>query len=245
MTRKNTNAFLFLKKINIFDVLFLISFLTSIIMSFTMEREKLLYISPIVVLTILIKYLSVTKQKANLLFVIALFALIAINFLTFYSFQKYFVLITMLTCFYLIIYSLILKKYLNKSNIKKILSLSVLIGCLLIGYIIFSVIDLILNHIPNYSVIYVFLCASSLFIYVVIFSRIYLNNNYDNTIIIFASGIASLFNIGLSPINEYYFYNKTFTILILICHYLSIYLFMKFISETNSKDKKNIEETYF
>ncbi len=214
-------------------------------MSITMEKEKLLYISPIVVVTILIKYISTVKKNANPLFIIVLLMLIVLNYLAIYSFEKYFAIITLITCAYLVLYSVILKKYIYKFHLKRIISLSVIIGCLLVGYIIYSVIDLILSYIPEFTTLYVLLCAACLFIYAAISATIYLNNNYNNTVIILASCIATIFNIAISPINEFYFYNRTFTVLILTSHFLSIYLFMKFISETNPEDKKDIDANYF
>ncbi|APY01050.1 hypothetical protein CLV86_0706 [Lacinutrix venerupis] len=245
MTDKNINALSILKKANIFDVLFFATFITCIVFSILKERAELIYISPIVVVTILLKYISLTKKNANVLFIITLLSQIIANYLSFYSFQDYFTVISSLTGFYLLLYCIILRKYLHKIDLKKLITLSVIIGCLLVGYVIYSVVSLIISYIPNHNIIYVLICATCLFIYVIIFARIFLNNNYENTGLIFASGIASLFSISLSPINEYFFYSKTFTVLILICHYLSIYLFMKFISETNAEDKKIIDKKYF
>jgi hypothetical protein len=246
MKAKKTSAFSFIKKSNIFDILFFVVFFTAIIMSITLTVKKdMIYISPIVILAISVKYLSVTKKKADPFFLLALLAFLGLNILSFYSFNKYFNAISLLTSGYLILFTVILKKYLVKSRLKSFLSLSVIIGFFLVGYIIYAVVDLLIGQIPNSNLIYVFICALCLFIYAATFAMIYISDNYSNGTVLLASGVATIFNLGLSPINEYFLYNQTFTVLILICHYMSLYLFMRFISTTKVIDTKDVKRKYF
>ena len=246
MTSKKFDILRFVKKRNIFDTLFFITFFTAITMSITLTVKKdMIYISPFVILAILAKYLSVTKRKPNPLFLLAILAFLGLNILSFYSFNEYFNTISLLTSAYLILFTLILKKYLLKSKLKSFLSLSVIIGFFLVTYIIYSVVDLLIDQIHNSNVIFMLICALCLFIYAITFAMIYVSDNYANGTVLLTSGVATIFNLGLSPINEYFLYNQTFTVLILICHYMSLYLFMRFITTTKVKDTKDIKRNYF
>ncbi|MEP3836892.1 MAG: hypothetical protein ABJM36_04560 [Algibacter sp.] len=200
-----------------------------------MERKMLLYTSPVVIVTMLLKYINLTKYKADPLFLLALIAIFCVNFISFYGYSNYFRTLTLLTCSYLLLYCLILKKYIVKS--KYSISVSVSIGSLLVVYIIYSVVTLLMDYIQRSNLFYMILCASCLLIYTLVIAKIYVKNNYQHGTLLLASGILSIFHIGLSPINEYFFYNKTFTILIIISHFVSVYLFMMFITETTPKQK--------
>ena len=245
MVKKKSDSFRLLNIAVIVNILFFVSFITAIVISITMEKKDLIYICPIVILTILLKYISLTKRKADPLFIIVILAFIGINILTFYSFKHFFVSIALLTAGYLLLYTLILKKYLNKSKLKSILSLSVLIGTLLVGYIIYAVVDLLIGHVPDQKLFFVFLVAVCLFIYAITFAVIYINDNYANGTILLTSGVCTIFNLGLAPINEYFLYNKTFTVLLIISHLLSLYLFMIFISKTKVSDGEDVKIDYF
>ncbi|AUC76548.1 MULTISPECIES: hypothetical protein [unclassified Olleya] len=245
MTKNKLKSLFFLKKCNVFDVFFFITFLTSLIITITLEKEDLLYSSPLVIVSIILKYVTNRHKKSEPLFLLAMLAFLCINILTFYSFHDYFNIISLLTSGYLILFTLLLKKYLIKSKLKSLLSLSVIIGIALVGYLIYAVVDLLIGQIPDNNLIFVFVCALCLFIYAFTFAVIYINDNYANGIILLTSGIATIFNLGLSPINEYFFYTRTFTVVILICHYMSLYLFMKFITETKVIEAKDIKPNYF
>lgn len=245
MVKKKLDSFRLLNITVVVNILFFVSFITSIVMSITMEKKDLIYICPIVIITIFLKYISLTKKEADPLFIIVILAFIGINILTFYSFKDFFVSISLLTAGYLLLYTLILRKYLNKSKLKSILSLSVLIGVLLVGYIIYAVVDLLIGHVPDHKLFFVFLVATCLFVYAITFAVIYINDNYANGTILLTSGVCTIFNLALAPINEYFFYNKTFTVLLIICHLLSLYLFMIFISKTKVSDAKEEKIDYF
>ncbi|WP_452226866.1 hypothetical protein [Lacinutrix cladophorae] len=67
---------------------------------------------------------------------------------------------------------------------------------------------------------------------------IYIKDKYNNAIILLTSGIFTFFQVCLSSINELFLYNKTFTVLIVICNVMSFYLFMVFISENKVTDNR-------
>tara|TARA_R110002020_G_scaffold17804_3_gene62316 strand:- start:46726 stop:47466 length:741 start_codon:yes stop_codon:yes gene_type:complete len=246
MSIKKLVSYKIRKNTTVFDLLFFLVFITTIILSITLkEKKNLIYISPIVILTIIIKYFSVVKKKLDPLFIIALLAFLFLNVISFYAYNKYFNTISLLTSTYLILFSLILKKYLIKSRLKSFLSLSVILGVLLVGYVIYAVVDLLIGQMPNSNMIFILICAVCLFIYSITFAIIYISDNYENATILLASGVATIFNLCLSPINEYFLYNQTFSVLILFCHYMSLYLFMKFITTTKIINPDDVKNKYF
>ncbi|MBU2938531.1 hypothetical protein KO494_03165 [Lacinutrix sp. C3R15] len=221
------------------NFLFYLSFLASIIVSITFEKKQLLYTMPLLILILLFKYLSIKKKNANPLYVIALLAVFTSTILSLLSFKEYFIWITSLTSLYLILCSLTLRKYLDKGKFKSLLHGSVIIAVIFVLYLIFAVVELVINYVPNNTQFYIFLTAFCLFIFSLTFAIIYINDNYANGTILLASGIFSIFQIALSPINEFFLYTKTFTVLIIFCHIISIFLFIKFVTETNPVEKNS------
>ncbi|WP_044397873.1 hypothetical protein [Lacinutrix sp. Hel_I_90] len=235
----------FLKNKSFLDVLFYLSFFASVMVSLFLDKKYLLYCLPVVIFIILLNYISLTKKKANLVFVFALFAVVASDSLSFYCFEDCFMWITLLTSTYLVCSTILLIKYLDKRKLKSLLSISLLIGFLLVAYLLYAILELLINYIPDHLLFFTFLCASSLAVYLITISMVYVNDNYDNGVLLLISGIFYFFQFALSPINEFLFYNRTFTVLIIIAHILSIYLFMKFIAQTKVITSRDIKENYF
>lgn len=229
----------------LYDLLFYLSFAVTILISVVMEKNTLIYFTPVVIFTLLLKYINITKGKPNYLYIIGLIAIIISDILTFKDFDKLFSWITILTSIYLICSSLILKQYLNKSKLENILFLSVLIGLLLASYIIYSVLDLLIKHLSNTNLLYTIMITFILITYVISCAIIYINDYYDNATLILTSGIFCMFHIALTPINEFIYFTQTFTVLITITHVISIYLCMKFIAETEIIKKENLKKKYF
>lgn len=245
MNIKTLFSFNVLKQKSRFDFLFYICFLATVIVSITMDSRVLRYFMPTLVFTILLKYINRTRHKSKALFIVALLAIVLSDFLTFYDYDAYFMWITILTSTYLICSTLIIRKYLNKGKLKAVLFLSVFIGFLLASYILYSVLDLIINYLPEGMLLFVLFTALCLLCFVIICAMIYVNDNYDHATFLLGSVLFNMFHMGLSPINEFISYNPTFTVLIVISHILAIYLFMKFISETKVIKAEDVKEKFF
>lgn len=230
-------------KTKVLNLLFYVSFLASILICITSEKKQLLCTMPFLIIILLLKYLSITKKKADPLYVVALIAVFISTTLSLFSFKEYFVWVASLTSLYLILCSLTLRKYLNKGKFKSLLQGSVIVGIMLVLYLILAVVELVINYIPDNNQFFIFLGAFCLFIFSLTFAVIYINDKYANGTILLASGIFTSFQIALAPINELFLFTKTFTLLIIICHIISIFLFIKFITETNPKEK-NVNNTY-
>lgn len=244
MTNKKSITVNFLKKATFFDVLFYVLFLISIVTSITLEKKHLMYMVPLVLFSIILKYISITKKNAKPLFILALIAAIISNVLSLNNFTDYFMWITISTSVYLVCCTLILKTYLYKTKLKSLLSFSAIIGFLLVSYVIYAVLELLIDYIPGNMLLFTFLCAFFLMIYVLTFAIVYINDNYSNAAVLLASGFFAIFQIALSPINELFIYSKTFTVLIIISNILSFYLFMRFIAVTKVIEAKDIKEKY-
>ncbi|WP_179319941.1 hypothetical protein [Winogradskyella helgolandensis] len=244
MTKKIEDYSHFFKKSAFIGSLFYLSFIATIVVSIYLDRTQLIYVLPIVILSIFFDYINITKKKANPLFIIALIAILASDVLSFYCFDTCFVWISTLTSVYLLCCTLSLKKYLQKGTLKSVLSFSVLVSTLLVSYILYAIVDLLIIFLPDNQLFFVFLCAFSLIIYIITLAIIYLHDNYHNSAILLASGIFTFFQITLIAINEFLYYDRTFTVLIVICHVMAIYLFMNFIAKTEVLNPADITEKF-
>lgn len=244
MTKKREVNTRFLSKAIFVDSIFYISFLATIIVSIFLEREQLAYVMPIVIFSILYKYIIITKKKANLFFVLALLAILISDMLSTYCFENCFNWVAIFASVYLICCALSLKKYLHKGKLKSVLSFSVILSATLIFYILYAIVDLLIDFLPGIQLFFVFLCVISLIIYTITVAIIYISDTYVNSTILLASSIFTFFQITLIAINEFLFFDNTFTVLIVICHIMAMYLFMNFISKTTIIKPEDIKEKF-
>jgi len=226
------------------DILFYIFFFVAVVVSLTMSQSYLMYILPLVIGSIILKYLSYKDITVSKLFLFAALLLIISDVLSLQDFFNNFIWIAILTSTYLICLILILRKYLSSAKIKSLLSVSLIIGVLLVTYILYAVLELLINNISNHLFIYTVLVALCLFLYAITFAMIYISDKYTNGPVLLASGVFNIFQMTLSSINEFFFYNRAFTVVIVICHILSIYLFMKFIAEAKVASINDMDETF-
>ena len=234
----------FLSKTIFIDSIFYMSFLAVIVVSIFLEREHLLYVMPIVIFSILYKYITITKKKSNPFFVIALLAILISDVLSSYCFESCFVWVAIFASVYLICCALSLKKYLHKGKLKSVLSFSVIVSATLIFYVIYAIVDLLIGFLPGIQLFFVILCAVSLIIYTLTVAIIYIRDTYDKSTILLAYSIFTFFQITLIAVNEFLFYDKTFTVLAVSCHVMAMYLFMNFIAKTTIIKPEDIKEKF-
>ena len=233
-----------LQKLKWYHIGVYLTCIASILVSIFMDKDNLVYILPVAVLAIGVKHVILRKKKYSRLYCVVILLIATSDILTFTGFQEYFSEITLITMLALFLSSMILLKYIDKIKLQPFKSLSTIIGVCFVGYIIYAVLELLIDYIPENSFFYIFLCASALLVFTGIIAIIYTNDNYTNGVNLFISVIFTFFQIALSPINELFYYNRTFTVLIVICHLLSIYMFMVFISKTKKVDPKDIKEKF-
>lgn len=233
-----------LQKLKWYQIGVYLTCIASILVSVFMDKDNLVYILPVAVLAIGVKHVMLRKKKYSKLYCIVILLIASSDVFSFVDFQEYFVTISTLTTLALFLTSVILLKYIDKIKLHPFKSPSTIIGVCFVGYIIYAVLELLIDYIPENSIFYIFLCASALLVFTGVVAIIYTNDNYTNGVNLFISVIFTFFQIALSPINELFYYNRTFTVLIVICHLLSIYMFMTFISKTKKADPKDHKEKF-
>ncbi|WP_179347683.1 hypothetical protein [Winogradskyella pacifica] len=244
MTKTRDVDIRFFNKTTFIDGLFYISFLATVIVSICLEREQLVYVLPIVIFSIIFKYINLTKKKANPLFIIALLAILVSDLLASSCFENCFVWIAIFASVYLICCALSLKKYLHKGKLKSLLSFSVIVSSILIFYVLYSILDLVISFLPGIDVFFLIICSVSLIIYNITVAIIYIRDTYHNGTVLLASSIFTFFQITLIVINEFLLYDKTFTVLAVSCHIIAMYLFMDFIAKTKVIKLEDIKEKF-
>ncbi|EPR70323.1 hypothetical protein ADIWIN_3679 [Winogradskyella psychrotolerans RS-3] len=244
MAKKREVSTRYFKKITIIDSIFYMSFFATIVVSICLERAQLVYVLPVVIFSIFFKYISLTKKRANPLFLIALLAILVSDVLSMYCFEACFVWVSIFASAYLICCALSLKKYLHKGKLKSVLSFSVIVSAILISYVIYAIVDLLMDFLPGIQLFFVLLSSVSLVIYTITVAIIYIRDAYHNSTLLLASSIFTFFQITLIAINEFLFYDKTFTVLAVSCHIMALYLFMNFIAKTEVVKPEDIKEKF-
>lgn len=217
------------KSINIFDAVILSASLATVVLSIFNDKEALLYVMPVIIITIICKYLFYYKKKCNVCYIIGLLAVIASDILAYLDFKKNFILITILTTLYEVGCIMAIKKFLNKGKLTILLSASALLAFTAFGYILFSILKHLVFTLPSNQWFFMFLCSFFMVVLLVLISIIHIKNAYYASIYLLISGIFFFCQMLLSSINEYLFYLKTITIVTLIFHIASMYFFMTFL----------------
>ncbi len=209
-----------------------------------MERGYLIYILPIVIISIGIIYCKHAK-KINFWYIISLIAILCCDIFWYYDFIGYFCGIGISISIYFLSCSLALKKLvlLDRFRFNILLSIPILLTFSLISYVILSVYQLVEESIV-YALPVVIASVFSQLMYSVVFSIIYLTDVYKNGVNLLISGVLSLFQVPLIVINELYHYDIIYTIPINIAHILGLYMFMKFILNTTMKEPELKKEKY-
>ncbi|GAA3788863.1 hypothetical protein GCM10022271_21750 [Corallibacter vietnamensis] len=226
----------FFRNLLFIDVLFYVLFIISIIISYFFEKGYLSYTVTLINIAIGYKHVLVCKKhdlKVNKTFLIALLIILVSDILSFNYFTECYLGILICITLYFILNIIIVKPYMSKWQANKMFSVSVLLCFLLLGYLVYAVLDLLIDFIPEGQLIFTLTTTLSLLIYTLIFALIYINDQYDSAVLLLISGVLNFFQVALSPINEFFHFTNTFTALIIICHILSLYLFMTFISHTD------------
>ncbi|WP_152487292.1 hypothetical protein [Winogradskyella psychrotolerans] len=101
-----------------------------------------------------------------------------------------------------------------------------------------------MDFLPGIQLFFVLLSSVSLVIYTITVAIIYIRDAYHNSTLLLASSIFTFFQITLIAINEFLFYDKTFTVLAVSCHIMALYLFMNFIAKTEVVKPEDIKEKF-
>ncbi len=210
-----------------------------------LDKWLLIYVKPFVPLSLVLLYLKSVK-RIRFLFPLSMVIIAVTDILIYVDFVKYYILISILIALFYVLCIVMLKRYVNKKDVKlsMLFSPPVIISTLLIAYLIFSVTELVLPKIINDIKATVLIIVSALLFSGVSFF-IYLSDRYEKSIYLFIATCCTLFVDFLLAINEFYFYNRVFTVLINIAEIGGIYFFVSFFIETKRIDSSSKEEGHF
>ncbi|WP_438711590.1 hypothetical protein ACSTS3_02990 [Aquimarina muelleri] len=205
----------------------------------------MVYVKPIVPVSLIYLYFKFVKES-SLLFPLSMLVIAITDVFIYLDFVKYYTVIAVLIFTFYGLCSFLLKDFISKKDVKLKVFASppVIVSIILIGYLIFSIIDLVLPKIIN-SVGAMSLIVIGLLLFVTICFFIYVSDRYEKSIYLFIAACCTLFVDALLAINELYYYSREFTILINGVEILGIYFFTKFFIDRKPIDIKSINDTYF
>ncbi len=234
-----------MRKVDTTYLIFYIAYLIVICVSVFFDKSLLVYVKPIVPISLIYLYFKFVK-KSNLLFLLCMLVIAITDVFIYLDFVKYYTVIAVLIFTFYGVCSLLLKDFISKKDIKLKVFASppVIVSIILIGYLIFSITDLVLPKIIN-SIGAMSLIIAGLLLFVTICFLIYVSDRYKKSIYLFIAACCTLFVDALLAINELYYYSREFTILINGVEILGLYFFTKFFIDTKPIDIKSISDTYF
>ncbi|PKV52129.1 hypothetical protein ATE84_4231 [Aquimarina sp. MAR_2010_214] len=233
-----------MKKINITYLLTYFAFLIVICVAIFFDKWLLIYVKPIVPVSLILLYQRFAK-KTNFLFPLSMLVIAVTDVFVYLDFMKYFSVIAILIASFYTLCLLLLKDFISIQEIKlnKLISPPAIVGVLLIGYLIFAITGLVLPKIIN-SIESIILIILSLLLFVTVCFFIYVANRYEKSIYLFIASCCTLFVDAFLAINELYYYSRSFTTLINIVEIAGIYFFTIFLVETKLVKKERLKDKY-
>lgn len=227
------------------DILFYISFAIVAVVAGFFDKKYLVFALPAMIISIGISYLK-DVDKVNIWYLISLLSMIVCDILIYSDFVGNFSIICLLTACYFLMCSLALRKYIDFKVITKntFLSIPLILSVGLIVYLIVSIFDLLIDMVKD-ATLEVVVCLFFSTTYILLSYLIYRQDMYREALKLIVVSCLCIFIVSLLPINEMFYSNNIFTILINIAHVLSLYLFMKFLLRTHpEKDILEKNEKY-
>jgi len=221
-----------------------ITFFMVVITATFFDKSYLLYVKPIASLSLSLLYIK-SVSKINLLFPLSIAVLLVTTTLINMDFLKYFKIIAVLISMFFLLCTLLLRKFISIKYLifKKLFSLPVLISCVLVLYLFYSIVQLTLPVIGD-SLGFVLFTLLNLLVFSGFCLVIYVMDRYEKTIYLFVSASSTILVFLLIAINELYYFNKAFTILFNAFEIVGLYFFASFFIETKVK-KISGDELYF
>lgn len=226
-----------LKERTIPYLLFYVVSLALIGASIFCDKKLLSYIYPALSISMFFMYVQNVK-KHRVLYIIALVLSTTTNVLIYLDFIKYFVYLASSVGIFFVLCAVMLKGYLSKRymKLKGITSPPFILSILLIAYLVYYVKDFVVPAIADNIEFLIFGVICTLFFCSVCFS-IYISDRYEKTNYLFISACSTLFLVTLTVINEVFFNDKIFTILVTIAEVIGFYFFTNFLIETKPRKK--------
>ena len=233
-----------MKKVYLFKIFFYIQLISLLVAILFFDVSYLILLKILALITIIIIY-GLGKQKNNYFYLSSMLVMMINDVLISIDFSLYFPVITSLGTLYFALSIFVIKRFLQEKDIifSKLYSFPIVVGVFLMGYLIYSITDLVLPYIEN-SLLFLILFIISLLVFVVLCFLIYLADRFTGNLRLFIAASCCLIVNALLPINYFVYQTKVFVLLIHILELLGFYFFTLFLTE--SKEKKDVgTENFF
>ncbi len=226
-------------------ILFCFSFLIVVLVAIFLEEEYLVYVKPLVPISLILIHVFNVKP-INPYYVVCMLVLLVNDTLIYIDFAKYFDLVAITIIIFYLLCVFLLKKYINLADlqIKKFVTFPIIISLTLISYLIFSISELVLPSLMD-SIFSFFMILIILLLFVAACFFIYIIDKYEGNFRLFVSASCCLFVSALLLINYFYFHTRVFTILINIAEVAGLYFFLRFLMEAKPIDFEYEKSKYF
>jgi len=227
-------------------LLFYLSFLIVVLVAVFCEMLHLVYVKPLVPISLGVIGLMYLQRSLRFYFTLSMLTIMVNDTLVYWDFGKYFnqVAITIIIFYFFCL--LLLKNYISLKdiNLKKFLSFPIMISVILIGYLTFEISVLVLPNLQD-SIVAFFLILIVLFFFVGTCFFIYIIDEFQGNFRLFITASCCLFVTALLLINNFYYYDRIFTVLINIAEVIGLYFFVNFFLYAKPIDSEHKEENYF
>jgi len=234
-----------LKKTHPTYLFFYVASLLVVYVSIFLDKSLLIWVKPLVPLSLIVSY-HVLVKEFNLLFFLSMIVILVTDIFNYTDFIKYYDTIAILISTFYVLCVFLLKDYIKKEDVKldALISLPAFLSVILIGYLVFSITELVMPKISNsLGSIVIIVVALLLFVFVSFF--IYVANRYEKSVYLFIAACCTLFVDALLAINELYYYTRVFTVLINIAEIAGLYFFTLFLINIRKIKVRKVKDQYF
>ena len=234
-----------MKKINLFKTLFYIQLIVLLIVILFLDESYLVLQKILSLITITVIYVLGNPRKNNYFYLFSMLVMMVNDTLILLDFSSYFPIIASLGTIYFSLSILVVKRFLEEKDIlfSKLYSFPIIVGILLMGYLIYSITDLVLPYVEN-SILFLGLFVISLLIFIILCFMIYLADRFTGNLMLFIAASCCLIVNALLPINYFVFQTKVFVLLIHILELLGFYFFTLFLIESKEKKDMNTQDLF-
>ena len=234
-----------MKKIYLFKTLFYIQLIVLLIVILFLDESYLVFQKILSLITITVIYVLGNPRKNNYFYLFSMLVMMVNDTLILLDFSSYFPIITSLGTIYFSLSILVVKRFLEEKDIlfSKLYSFPIIVGILLMGYLIYSITDLVLPYVEN-SILFLGLFVISLLIFIILCFMIYLADRFTGNLMLFIAASCCLIVNALLPINYFVFQTKVFVLLIHILELLGFYFFTLFLIESKEKKDMNTQDLF-
>lgn len=231
--RESHKHHFFLTKNKSTDILFYITSAIVAVVAGFLDKKYLAFALPVMIISIGVVYVK-NVEKVNVWYLTSLLSMIVCDILIYSDFVGYFSVICLLTANYFLMCSLAFRKYIAFKAITRstFWSIPLIVSAALIAYLIVSIFNLLVDMVKE-AILEVSICLFISIIHILLSYLIYKQDMYKEAFKLVVVSCLCIFIVSLLPINEMFYPNTIFTILVNIAHVLSLYLFMKFLLKTD------------